>query len=192
MRRYSEEFLPSILRGLCYVDTLASGVPSWIPTWGFSSRQWLSLRNEIEEDAVDFTQMKISISNDRDVLQTQAILFDRISTVSDPTFERDGLPVARYGPDSQEQKLARYHNEKYDWLAQCERIAASITDPVDTIDERLERFLRCYTLGVEFEENFDFINAYQTYLRLGALMSAIQTKKKNANLIGAHYRQRCE
>ncbi|KIX95736.1 uncharacterized protein Z520_08444 [Fonsecaea multimorphosa CBS 102226] len=186
-----EEFLLSLLRGLCYVDKLSGDVPSWIPTWEFSSSGWLSLWNDIEEDAIDVTQMEASISVDRKRLQTRAIIFDRTATIADPTFERDGLPMARDDPDTQERQFSRDYVEKCGWLVQCERIATGVARPADTIDGRLERFLRCYMFGVDFEEDFDFVNAYQTHLRMGALKSAVQAGNLDPALVAAHYRQHC-
>ncbi|KAG9790969.1 hypothetical protein KCU88_g1141, partial [Aureobasidium melanogenum] len=182
--RDTDEFFLSLLRGLCYVDKLSDSVPSWIPTWEISSPAWLSLWDVVEEDAIDVAQMEVSISVDRKRLQTRAIIFDRIATVSDPTFERDGLPMARDDPNTQERQFSRDYDEKCDWLVQCERIATGVADA------SLETFLRCYLFGVDFEEqDFDIVNAYQTYLRMGALKSAVQAG--NGNLDPAHYRQRC-
>ncbi|KAL2404725.1 hypothetical protein ABEF93_007169 [Exophiala dermatitidis] len=182
--RDTDEYFLSLLRGLCYVDKVSDTVPSWIPTWEFSSPAWLSLWDVVEADAVDVAQMEVSISVDRKRLQTRAIIFDRVATVSDPTFERDGLPMARDDPDTQERQFSRDYDEKCDWLVQCERIATGVADA------SLETFLRCYLFGVDLEEqDFDFVNAYQTYLRMGALKSAVQAG--SGNLHPAHYRQRC-
>ncbi|KAK2752445.1 hypothetical protein FQN54_008107 [Arachnomyces sp. PD_36] len=187
-----EEWLLSLLRGLCYVDILSADVPSWIPTWEFSSRSWLSLWNEIEEDAIDATQMETSVSEDKKLLRTRAIIFDQVSTISGPTSEKEGLPMAKDNPDTQELQTAQYYSKKCDWLAQCQRIAASASCPTDSADEKLERFLRCYGFGIEFEEGFDFITAYKTYLRLIALTSATQSGHKDPAQIASDYKQRCQ
>lgn len=187
-----EEFLLSLLRGLCYVDELIDDVPSWIPTWQFCTPLYQPLWNETEEDGTDVSQMEMTISEDKRVLQTRAIIFDRTASVSDPTYANDGLPFATDDAETQKNKFIKDLEGKCDWLAQCESIAKDAAPDIDTEDECLERFLRCYVLGADYVEDLDFITTYQTYLRHSAIMSATQTGGGNSAQVAAYYRERCQ
>ncbi len=185
-----EEFLMSLLRGLCYVEKLRDDVPSWIPTWQFSTSPWYSLWNETEEDGMDVSQMEMTISEDKRVLQTRVIIFDWIASVSDPTYDKDLSPFATDDAETQKNKYTKDYGGKCDWLAKCESIARDTAPETDIEDESLERFLRCYAFGAEYE-NLDFITVYQTYLRYSAIILATQTSGGDSAQVAAHYRERC-
>jgi hypothetical protein len=169
-----EEFMLSLFRGMCYVDTLSNDVPSWVPTWQFSTPRWQTLCYEIEEDGIDVSQMELSVSENRKVLKSGAIIFDKITALSDP-----GI-------------IAQDHAETCDWLAQCEKMARNTTDNLKRGDEHIQLFVKCFTFSDKDKEDVDLVTAYQSYLRRSAILSAIEMSRGDPVLCATQYKKRCQ
>jgi hypothetical protein len=188
-----DEFILSIFRGLCHVDVLADDVPSWVATWEFSTPRWRSLWLEtidpLNDGSYDGEQAELMLSPDKTVLETKVVLFDNILTISDPTFDKDGLPLASDDPHVQKRKLVEDLQEKCDWLVRCERISEQSSYHAN-VQDCLDRFLQCYNFGADYDEDFGYVAAYQAYLRYGAFLWAKQ-EGKDTNDMAIRFGDRC-
>lgn len=144
----------------------------------------------LNDGSYDVDQAELTVSEDRMTLRTRAVIFDQLEAISSPTFEKDGLPFAHDDSKVQRQSFANDTWEKCNWLADCEHISniASCELKLRTEQMRLERFLECYACGAGYDEGFDYVTTYQSYLRKSAMVKAAEERDED---IATSYRNRC-
>lgn len=189
-----DEFLLSMFRNLCHVDVLAEDIPSWVPTWQFSSQRWRPLWMEtadpLNDGSFDVSQAELTVANNTNILQTRAIIFDKISVVSPVTLEKD-VQFAFDSLETQKRNFVADVHDTCNWLVQCESIAINSASSSRNAADQLIRFLRCYAFGQEYNEDKDPCLMYYDYLRHGAISEAMQCEDKDTAQITARYRDRC-
>ncbi len=196
----SDEFMLSMIRNLCYVDVLEDNVPSWVPTWRFVSSAWSSLYLEtvdpLNDGMYDVEQRDLSISQDRLILQTQAIVFDKIISVSEPVQQMDLSSDLDFFAKPESAKIKALH-EASSWLFECEKMTHSVLQDSQTREDRIKAFVECSRFGApsDEDEEEESVIAYETYLHYSSILSAIRANgpasRKNAHKIAQSYQRRC-
>ncbi|KAK5164246.1 uncharacterized protein LTR77_009940 [Saxophila tyrrhenica] len=204
----TDEFPPSMVRNMCYVDVqgpLAGDAPSWVPTWQFSSPLWASLYMETEDPLndgmYDIEQMEMTVSRDKTILHTKAIIFDKIEEISEPTPEGDGLSFTYYNTDKRTEAAAvEDRRVESRWLVKCRHMVEERAEevPGEAEESHFRTFLDCYRFGAEFEEDLNPVAAYEAYLRHCAMIRAsghpsYQSSRRFYDQLEAvtSYRNRC-